>query len=102
MMTREIYSVAVYDADRAYGGPEEGGWYYDAGDRIGTASRFFDTSEAATDYAARLNARLDREDRRQGRRVNISSVRSEGRREAIVFEDTAPPAHYPESRPSYC
>jgi hypothetical protein len=26
--------VAVYAVDRAYGGPEEGGWWYDTGQRI--------------------------------------------------------------------
>jgi len=25
------YTVAVYICDRAYGGPEEGGWWYDCG-----------------------------------------------------------------------
>lgn len=27
-----IYYVNVYEADRAYGGPEEGGWWYDIGE----------------------------------------------------------------------
>jgi hypothetical protein len=26
-----MVSVAVYRCDRAFGGPEEGGWYFDAG-----------------------------------------------------------------------
>lgn len=27
----ETYAIAVYEADRAYGGPEEGGWHYKSG-----------------------------------------------------------------------
>ncbi len=34
-------TVAVYECDRAYGGPEEGGWYYDCGDIIPGTERSF-------------------------------------------------------------
>jgi hypothetical protein len=30
----QAYFVTVYEIDRCYGGPEEGGWWYDAGEPI--------------------------------------------------------------------
>jgi len=29
-MSRRRFVVAIHEIDRCYGGPEEGGWYYDA------------------------------------------------------------------------
>mgnify|MGYP001024482311 CR=1 FL=1 len=34
MATKKFWKIAVYRTDRLLGGQEEGGWYYDAGDRI--------------------------------------------------------------------
>lgn len=51
--------LAIYEIDRAYGGPEEGGWWYDCGQLvriIGTAR----TSTRAYQLAARANRLLDR------------------------------------------
>ena len=31
---RIIWYVNIYETNRAYGGPEEGGWYYDTGDLL--------------------------------------------------------------------
>ena len=33
---RIIWYVNIYETNRAYGGPEEGGWYYDTGDLLKT------------------------------------------------------------------
>lgn len=38
-------SVALYEVSRAYGGPEEGGWYYDAGHRLDATLRNFDRGD---------------------------------------------------------
>jgi len=54
--------LAAYELDRAYGGPEEGGWYYDAGTLAGylPAERYVarvalaDTPEGVPDLAAAL------------------------------------------------
>lgn len=32
---KKHYVIAVYDVDRHYGGPEEGGWYYTDGPIVG-------------------------------------------------------------------
>jgi hypothetical protein len=33
---RIIWYVNIYETNRAYGGHEEGGWYYDTGDLLKT------------------------------------------------------------------
>lgn len=91
------YVVAVYLQDRAYGGPEEGGWWYDCGEMVRTM-RTFGSEERAIAYCRKLNDRLAgslNRDRRE-----ISSVLSEGRYGAEVYDDFAP-HHYPSNRPHY-
>jgi hypothetical protein len=41
-MTQPQFYVNVYDLSRHYGGPEEGGWWYDAGDVIEVHGPFDD------------------------------------------------------------
>lgn len=95
MTTKHI--VAVYLHDRAYGGPEEGGWWFESGDLV-RVMRVFGSEASATDFCYRLNRRL-RATLNRGRR-SIGSVLSEGRFCARVYEDDAPP-HYPARRPYY-
>lgn len=81
------YIIALYEIDRAYGGPEEGGWHFDTGELVRLL--------ALADRANRLLCRLQRH-RRQ-----VDSVLYEGGRyTAIVYEWTAPAA-FPEQRPQY-
>jgi len=94
------YTVAVYLCDRAYGGPEEGGWWYDCGvpsEEHAHFTRGFKREKAAYAYARRLNERYA-EQWNQGRR-DISSVLSEGQFYAEAHEGT--PAPYPKVRPHY-
>lgn len=53
------YIVALYRIDRAYGGPEEGGWWYDTGD-LDRPLRVCATEAAAATLAARINRLLVR------------------------------------------
>lgn len=101
-----ILSVAVYLVDRAYGGPEEGGWYYDCGQlvsddaELACKTRVFNAQteqDEAYAYARELNAALDA-DINQGR-PEISSVLSEGLFRACVRDGH--PSHWPERRPRY-
>ena len=49
------WTVAVYTLVRLYGGPEEGGWYYSAGQLTEHGRvRFFDDYAAAEDYRDQL------------------------------------------------
>jgi hypothetical protein len=41
-----LHVVAVYAEDRAYGGPEEGGWWYTTGELVGVVGAVFDEDEA--------------------------------------------------------
>lgn len=92
--------VSVYLEDLAYGGREEGGWYY----RTATLTRSlrrFRTHAAAAAYARRLNSKLESRlfGPNEGRR-DVSSVLSDGEYVASVHRDT-PPEYTPERRPRY-
>jgi hypothetical protein len=91
------YCVAVYLAELAYGGPEEGDWWYNCGELV-RLIRVFGSEEQAYKFAARMDCKLAKT-LNKGRRSK-SSVLSEGVYEAEVFEDYAP-KHYPEVRPHY-
>lgn len=96
----QTYCVAVYDVALAYGGPEEGGWWYDCGSLVRIVKTFKSRDKAAA-YRNRLNAKLKSRD--FGPNVGMrpkSSVLSAGEYEAQVWEGTAP-AGYPDRRPRY-
>lgn len=94
------YLVAVYECHQAYGGPEEGGWWYDTGELVRVVKVFRD-KDAAYAYRDRLNDRLDSRKfgPNQGRRAYYS-VLSEGEARARVYKDCAP-QHFPTERPYY-
>ncbi len=97
---RHNYIVAVYDCEQRYGGPEEGGWWYDAGTLVRVV-RVFANEERAYSYARRLNSRL--QSRAFGPNVgkhSYTSACSEGEVQAQVLEDAAP-AFFPATRPHY-
>lgn len=108
-----FYSVAVYMVDRQYGGPEEGGWYYDAGVLInytedgmedvlaalGEDRTFtFPTRQAAAAFRDKLESLLS-ETLNKGRRP-LHSVLSNGMYRAEVHENFPPP-YWPSERPYY-
>ena len=96
-----FYTVAVYLIDRVRGGPEEGGWYYTAGELITDADfpipRIVKTWEEATDARNEMQEELAAHN--EGRR-DISSVLSEGMYSAEIHAEIAP-KYFPETRPYY-
>lgn len=109
------FSVAWYLVDRAFGGHEEGGWYYDCGyprrpERIyGTTNRltiptyvsktrWFKSKYQACLYRKKIVKRYQ-DIANQGRHP-ISSVLSDG--EYRVFVEKGKPVHFPTERPYYC
>ena len=94
------YLVSVYECEQAYGGAEEGAWWYDTGTLIRTV-RLFKNEDKAYVYSRRLNDKLSSRafGPNEGRR-EYSSVLSEGEFRAQVHEDAAP-ASFPETRPRY-
>lgn len=97
MATKPTYIVAVYLRDRAWGGHEEGGWWFDTGELV-RVHRVFKDEDRAGEKATRMNRLLDATINK-GRR-DISSVLSDGRYYAEVHENMAP-VRYPECRPHY-
>lgn len=94
------YSVAIYLVDRAYGGSEEGGWYYDCGEPDHDHARYtrlFAAEGDAHKYMRDLQSRICA-DLNDGR-PSISSVLSIGRYRACINEGL--PAPFPERRPHY-
>jgi hypothetical protein len=96
-----VYCVSVYLIDRAYGGPEEGGWWFDYGEPV--LERDLPTPQFTTDkneawqFRDAMQKTLDAT-ANVGRRP-ISSVLSEGKYVAIIDEGF--PKAYPETRPHY-
>jgi len=85
--------VNVYLIDRAYGGPEEGGWWYDCGQIIAVYP--CDTKEAASKLKDWLEkGRYSNEGRR-----DIGSVLSEGIFNVVLAWE--PGENYPRYRPHY-
>lgn len=94
------YTVAVYLVDRAFGGSEEGGWWFEYGepsDEYAHYTRGFTDIELARSYMTDLN-RLSAPIWNKGRR-EIDSVLSDGRYYAEVHEGQPKP--YPAQRPRY-
>lgn len=83
------WSVAVYETDRAYGGPEEGGWWYDCGHMIDCWKiRGFDNIEEARKYQQELR----------------DFYIAEGAKNIAVrgFTEQLPDKGFPACKPVYC
>ena len=91
------YIIALYEIDRAFGGREEGGWWFDTGE-LARLLALAPTETRARYLAARANRLLERLQRH--RRPVDSILYEGGRHTAIVYEWAAPPA-FPEVRPQY-
>lgn len=101
-----LYWVGLYLEDRAYGGPEEGGWWYSCGELVTDADIYtvlglFPTchTDEDTAYAASVAMNDACQELNKDRR-DINSVLSDGRYSASVYEDVLPP-HFPATRPHY-
>lgn len=94
-ITPAIY-VNVYLVNREYGGPEEGGWYYDVGS-IEESLRCRDEAHAKQ-VCERKTAQYNEENK--NRRSDIGSVLSEGRYD--VKQEAWAGEHWPAERPYYC
>lgn len=99
-----MYSVAVYLGRSAYGGPEEGGWWYDCGEPAtfdceqANLTRFFRTREEAAVYARELRESIKLQEMNEGRRPK-SSVISDGVYEVHIQDGW--PRSFPDVRPHY-
>ena len=87
-----FWSVALYETDRRYGGPEEGGWYYDTGSLIEMNKvRVFEDLAEAEAYLDKLWDEIPSEHKRGDTRVV-----------AMGWTECLPARHWPQCRPHYC
>jgi len=93
--TRGIRHVSVYLVQRCYGGPEEGGWYYDAGELVVT-----ETHPTPADAEARAEELRESEEYSNADRRELSSVISTGRYDVRV--EANPGEDWPRRVPRYC
>ena len=93
-----MYSVHLFKLDRAFGGREEGGWWYDIGypedhylnKTFSTEAEAVEYFESIADLAHLMNEGLP----------SLNSVRCEGVYRFLINEGEA--KAFPESRPYYC
>lgn len=82
--------IAIYHVDLVYGGPEEGGWYFEAGSLTDLTEVLLETEK----NREKLQAICD--ERNEGRRP-LSSVLSEGRYSVCNYVGD----YYPKERSYY-
>lgn len=87
--------INVYIADRHYGGPEEGGWWYDVQDLEETY--WFPTEAEALAYLPVITQQYDYENK--NRNSDIYSVCSEGK--YVVQHEAYIGESYPKETPHY-
>jgi len=89
--------LAFYEIDREYGGPEEGGWYFDSGTFVRAIGLYFD-DESAVRAMRRANRLLER---LQRHRPSVESVLYDGGRHRAYTFTGLPPERFPADRPRY-
>lgn len=98
-----FWTVAPFHVSREYGGPEEGGWWYDAGEPMAgpefplpVVTKSIEEARAAE---VGMQARLDELNKKHGNRPRYS-VLSSGEYEARIVDGYPEP--FPQERPAYC
>lgn len=94
---RVQWHVSVYERDRNYGGPEEGGWWYDSGTVVQTIPV---TSEDWSDEDIELLIDLLRKQYADTSEYGISSVLYSGG-EYEIYAEPQKGADWPQERPHY-
>jgi hypothetical protein len=94
---RMLY-VAVYSTNRAFGGPEEGGWWYDCGYPVGRHTTFFN-GHHARELVNTLNDACRADNEARGPYGQIGSVLCDYALEAMLTQH--PPRPYPDVIPRY-
>ncbi len=103
MSRRRRFVVALHELDRCYGGPEEGGWYYDSHAPSTEPEhrrlvRVFRSNAKAVRYRNRLTERAIQASK--GAR-SLGSVLYSGGQFGAVLQRGEQPQPYPLRRPRY-
>ena len=102
-----LFWVAAYLTDQAYGGPEEGGWWYrhselvtdpDIYARLGCCPAAFPSEVEAEEHSARMARNLTELNAGRPSRYSVLSL---GEYEIMVLQAPALPQCWPETRPHY-
>jgi hypothetical protein len=109
---KKRYLVGLAEVSNCYGGPEEGGWYYDAGQPVGSWRAFF-RWESACEYRNHLESLVSKEDEFPGVGVGgcgdddgMYAGQAEGYGLSVIIQDTPRkskkgPEPWPKYRPHY-
>jgi hypothetical protein len=91
-LDKEIVYVTAYETSLGYGGPEEGGWWFDCGEWVETVQTSRPTAEKIKgDW---------QENEYMTRRPTYSSIHRPGDSYDVVIEEAAP-QDYPVESPRY-
>jgi hypothetical protein len=101
LLIKEVYWVHKHEVSLQYGGPEEGGWWYDEGYPTGFSFGPFTEEEAAYEQSRKLNE-LELERREREEMYDYTSVVAyRSNHYSYSVEDFPVPVHYPERKPHY-
>ena len=95
-----MYSVNLYHVDRAYGGREEGGWWYACGYPVlHPLNRVFESADEAHKHWS--NHCLQAQIELNHGMPSIDSVLSQGEYRFIIGDENELPAPFPAVKPHY-
>ena len=97
MRIESVYYVNEYLCNREFGGPEEGGWWFDTGEFV-DCKAMFTTLDEAEEYVGSAEVEEWLERMREDQRPT-DSVLCAGWTD--LFIELAPGAHFPSVRPHY-
>ena len=96
-----MFYVTMFETDRQYGGPEEGGWYYDTGKPIDhPLNRIFETEDQALAYRSENLHKVREQNEAEGR-INPYFLGNKGDFLNLEVHEGIP-VPYPTERPYYC
>jgi len=102
-----LYWVALYLVDLAYGGPEEGGWWYQTGTLVVDPQTYNEVGGAPAAFVARADAAALRERLEPGLnklnagRPPIEASNSVGVYDLRITRAQVLPTQFPDQRPHY-
>ncbi|MBB3175456.1 hypothetical protein FHR90_003312 [Endobacter medicaginis] len=105
--TPTLQWVVLYLIRQVFGGPEEGGWWYEAGEIVTDPELYRDLGGLPRAFLDPVDAHAYRrslfegEARLNGGRAPLHSVLSDGLFELQVVGGPVPPPHFPATRPTY-
>lgn len=94
--TVHIAYVNVYAVGRQYGGPEEGGWWYDTGEPVECHRIAAATEEGLRSLCDEVATRLEADYPRTGRRSSVLGGEDYG-----VYVEAHEARAFPDERPYY-